>query len=135
MTRLHVTGFVGLVCLAIMPNASAQVSTWTVTNPVANTEYYYLNIPIDIKYDWGTGTSADSLDFTLKDPITGVNYGPNTGTLTRTTGSTWIKDTGNVFATKIPAAGTNVTLTVSAKDIFGNVLGTTNVKIKLRPTP
>ena len=102
--------------------------------PVANNEYYYLNILFDVKCDWGTSTEVSVFD--VKCYLAGTNTGvPITTHLTSDVGTTFRREHGSLSLGNLYGNGTGIDVKIKAEDAFGNVLNTKTISFTVRMTP
>jgi len=114
---------------------SLLAGTWTILKPVDNTSYPADDIPIDVTYDWGTGTAVTLIEVLIEDTNGNEQYHQyHTATNSNPT-PTSIKMTARAFLQRlVPSPNLAVKVTFTAKDALGNTVSTSNpVPFKVTP--
>lgn len=131
MTILIALGFAFLFLQTPIAQAQAAEGTWVVGDPDEDEEYYTSSVPIDVTYDWGTGTTAAVFDFSVKGE-NGAGW-MHTETLTQTNpDATSLKSVGTMNISRVVGPGTPCTITIKVQDISGNTLSTKTISIKVK---
>jgi len=117
-------------------NLSIAADSWTVTTPAANTEYYYQSVPIDVTYDWDTGTKAYSIDYKVyrtANPGTEIGH-TNQNALSTSPTTHSLKLTETCSITRLPTNGEGYYIIFTARTVTGGEIATKRVDFTVRQT-